>query len=893
MEKRAARSIRYHHPKIVAARRTGEFSPPYSSPGRVIQPSSPGISRKSATAVSTGKTETLLIDGQKFQIIHFKQKLVMEEFKNVKAEIRKKIDQRVEDEEILRPSLFISYAWGIKPHEEWVQEQLGPDIQQLGTLLHLDDLHNLNRDINQFTDLIGKTDIVVIVGTPELLEKYTRGIIDEKTFMAIKSVQITEFQAKGILRNLEHHHILTLHGEFSAEIIAKGPDELKQQLKEDMLPKSVRPFFKDIVEHLCMIYRLQKERTLPVVQQEMSLVLNYRWRSQHFKGTILPIVLKGMTNTIFPPLLTSLPQVFFNFGTVRKSQLIQTLGKTNGDAAWDLLIKKGLIDTQGQKEKAELTQRYFDMTEHPQGRLLPELDEPVEQVVLELLGLMAQYSYPHHMLDLIRKFEKIPDEDMKKIRKDFHAYTDYVWEMPMDPDLPVEYAIDVMAEKVKQNLDSIRQGIQNTLLAMASKTSSIEQKIAALEKMITDPSNNTELARYIPLLAMPEFHARQSLEDLSTVVDKFLQSDRKVLLLLGDSGSGKTMFTEWLEKQKWEHRKKDDPIVIRIELTSVRDPVKNALEEGLAKRGFTPEEIQQIKIEKIPVIVILEAYDEMRGTDNLWETNRLDEWNAKAIITCRSDYADVAVKQDRFMPIRHEKHDRSLFQKWILAPFSSDQINAYLERYVELEKTEWTAGQYRKQIELIPNLINLIENPFVAYIVARVLPKIVKKHEQDHPDEQLRLTKLDLFKAFADDWFERNAVKLERMGKTFDTNEPAEELFEDFSEKLAYQMQEEGIWEVPYKEKVSFDGQTIPDKWDGFFTEKDERIALIRRGCPLRAREEFMADKRTIKVFRFIHAMVQEYFFQERQYKIMTPQVNKELPDIDVNKELGVNIDDQ
>lgn len=46
------------------------------------------------------------------------------------------------------------------------------------------------------------------------------------------------------------------------------------------------------------------------------------------------------------------------------------------------------------------------------------------------------------------------------------------------------------------------------------------------------------------------------------------------------------------------------------------------------------------KLKKQNMLFILDGYDEILGKDNLYILNKLSEWNAKVIISCRSEYLE-------------------------------------------------------------------------------------------------------------------------------------------------------------------------------------------------------------------------------------------------------------
>ena len=83
----------------------------------------------------------------------------------VKALLRGQVDTEA-------PSCFISYAWGVKEHEAWVLN-LAKDLRNAGIQVLLDRWHSPpGTDLGRHIDQIEKSKFVVVVGTPELKQKY-------------------------------------------------------------------------------------------------------------------------------------------------------------------------------------------------------------------------------------------------------------------------------------------------------------------------------------------------------------------------------------------------------------------------------------------------------------------------------------------------------------------------------------------------------------------------------------------------------------------------------------------------------------------------------------------------------------------------------------------------
>jgi hypothetical protein len=77
-----------------------------------------------------------------------------------------------------QPSCFISYAWGDKEQEQWVERELATDLAKAGITVLLDRWENarIGASVPRFVERAASADWVVVVGTPAYLTKYTNDI---------------------------------------------------------------------------------------------------------------------------------------------------------------------------------------------------------------------------------------------------------------------------------------------------------------------------------------------------------------------------------------------------------------------------------------------------------------------------------------------------------------------------------------------------------------------------------------------------------------------------------------------------------------------------------------------------------------------------------------------
>jgi hypothetical protein len=80
----------------------------------------------------------------------------------------------VESQKLPRPECFISYAWGNKEQERWVERNLATDLQKAGIGVVLDRWENarVGASVSRFVERIERCDRVIMVGTPLYRKKY-------------------------------------------------------------------------------------------------------------------------------------------------------------------------------------------------------------------------------------------------------------------------------------------------------------------------------------------------------------------------------------------------------------------------------------------------------------------------------------------------------------------------------------------------------------------------------------------------------------------------------------------------------------------------------------------------------------------------------------------------
>jgi WD40 repeat protein len=387
----------------------------------------------------------------------------------------------------------------------------------------------------------------------------------------------------------------------------------------------------------------------------------------------------------------------------------------------------------------------------------------------------------------------------------------------------------------------------------------LEQDVSFAVKKLKQQSEEAEediivkqgLSLYIPAQAIDSPSKKYEEEDmyfLQEKVDEFLSDEEKqVLLLAGDSGAGKSLYTRYLEKKLWEEYKEGDLIPIVINLARIKDLKQNIVDQFFRDRGFPEEVIRRLKQEK-RFLFVLDGYDEINEKINLITNNRFNEvggWQGKILITSRSQH--LSDKDDSlFYPAGITPLTcKQVFSKTYVTSFSKEQIKTYIYNFAvsEYNESDWDNNMYEQALEQHSELKTMISTPFSLNLILKILPELGLKKQ---------LTLADVYHVFLEQWFEKEYQRLAQTG--FDMAEIEKEdifmVLEDYSADLAFEMFLEN------KQEIVKGAGRRKTEWDRFFTgfnsEEKERNKIGFKGCPLR--------RTGAKSYMFIHKSFQEYF---------------------------------
>ncbi|KAG0295123.1 hypothetical protein BGZ96_012510 [Linnemannia gamsii] len=424
---------------------------------------------------------------------------------------------------------------------------------------------------------------------------------------------------------------------------------------------------------------------------------------------------------------------------------------------------------------------------------------------------------------------------------------------------------DIMASPLSPYSATVRLSAppSSPLLARVLAVPDVEYDI---QKLRTQRLKERENVLYIPPQAKPTLRSPDNtLFPLMESALEFLASPGQVLLLLGDSGGGKSTFNLQLEHTLWREYKRGGPIPLYISLPAIDNPQNEMIDKQLRRLFlFSEVQIQELRQNR-QFIVICDGYDESHLWKNLYTTNQLNkpgQWMVKVVISCRTQYLGSDYRS-RFEPTvdRYAHTTVDFFQEVVLAPFSRSQIEQYVEQYVQLvllqvstsSQQVWSVNDYMDKLVKIPNLIDLVSNPFLLTLALRALPNVVRSNQDI---SLVRLTRVGLYESFTKEWLEINKRRLEDSS----LSPQARSIFDI--------LRDEGFVQVGinYQKELATaifqhqDGNPIVKyshlrdryTWKAPFFSPDTQTTILREVSPL---------TRSGNQFRFLHRSILEYLY--------------------------------
>ncbi|GJJ78312.1 hypothetical protein EMPS_10671 [Entomortierella parvispora] len=395
-------------------------------------------------------------------------------------------------------------------------------------------------------------------------------------------------------------------------------------------------------------------------------------------------------------------------------------------------------------------------------------------------------------------------------------------------------------------------------------------------------------AVYIQLLSKRSIQASEDvLVELQERARNFLKSKGEVLLILGDSGAGKSMFGMRLENDLWADYKPGGPIPLFVDLKTIDSLEKDIIPQHMDDMNlFTDQQIEDLQQSR-KFILICDGYDECHKWTNIHTTNHLNKprrWQAKMIITCRTQYLGPNYRE-YFEPKTaatdnsNFSHISDLLEEAVVVPFRTTQVREYVELFTQLPKTAehlsqepvWSTDQYMARLKSIANLVELAKNPFMLKMILFVLPRIAKTTN--------KMTRVDLYDRFVELHFKSEQQRLLKQHSNGKMDAGTLSVFSalqnnelialglDFSKKLSLCIfkDQQGVNSVTYSAILD------SGSWKDVFFGPDPRAKLLRDSAQLVCRENCHDTRRLMRhrnrparkrnSYEFSHRSMLEYFY--------------------------------
>ncbi|KAG0269262.1 hypothetical protein BGZ95_002141 [Linnemannia exigua] len=388
----------------------------------------------------------------------------------------------------------------------------------------------------------------------------------------------------------------------------------------------------------------------------------------------------------------------------------------------------------------------------------------------------------------------------------------------------------------------------------------VEQNVHQLRSMRVREYEQFVEDSYISCFAKTSLHDedRESFSLLQRV-EEFLNTDRQVFLLLGDSGSGKSTFNRHLERVLWKSYERNGRVPLFINLAAIEHPEEDMIAKYLLAHGFKEDQIEEMRLHR-EFDVICDGYDECDYQDNLYNSNKFNlagQWRVKMIISCRSTCLDQDYRC-LFVPglSSHNSAVANVFQEAVIVPFSTTQIKEYVGKFSLDKDTHklfngrevWGVDEYMDKLQRVPNMMELAKNPSLLKLSLMILPSLY----QDIPDTY------DVKARFIDKWIEVSRGRMESALKGSSSkektafeglvNEGFAEAVIDYCKDLAMHI----IKSNDNNPFVQYEDEVDRGTWKEKFFGPDTKTKILRESSPV----AYVG-----KQYQFIHRSLVEHFY--------------------------------
>ncbi|CAM9428012.1 unnamed protein product, partial [Phaeothamnion confervicola] len=139
--------------------------------------------------------------------------------------------------------------------------------------------------------------------------------------------------------------------------------------------------------------------------------------------------------------------------------------------------------------------------------------------------------------------------------------------------------------------------------------------------------------------------------DAAAQIGAFMDSDRRVLLVVGGPGAGKTLLLRQLEAHLAADVAALPPVPLFIDLLTL-DTAQPPTLAKMSAAGLSQAEVLQLQRSR-RVVFLVDSFDALAPgrLANLFKANRWAEWDCKVVVACRPLFlSHVAAYEELFVP---------------------------------------------------------------------------------------------------------------------------------------------------------------------------------------------------------------------------------------------------
>ena len=329
-------------------------------------------------------------------------------------------------------------------------------------------------------------------------------------------------------------------------------------------------------------------------------------------------------------------------------------------------------------------------------------------------------------------------------------------------------------------------------------------------------------------------NSHQTFDLKSKVTELIFNSQVKSILIMGEAGSGKTLFSKLLTIDlAWDPECEYLPLYIW--LAKIEDIEKNFI-NGVLKYNGLEDYKEELKTKK--VLFVCDGHDEIEYTGSLIEKGTLSEHfpESKWVFLCRS-YHSHKLGLSTFSPRTENKILDHLRKDLYIQPFNNQMIESFLTKISGFRPKSFGPSECSEFIFSSPSILELVKFPLLLYFIYEAYPSLKGKKA---------VKKYEVYRFFTLEFYKNEQNK--RLGGNVQ-----EEDYESFAKELAYLMTLEKVELFSVREESSMKRH---------FLSVDEKV---QRGCLIKAESKY--------IFKFIHKTLKEFYFCEHIFDL----VNKDL----------------